>query len=40
MFLHARRLAVRHPMSREKIIVEAPLPPDLLQFMEASKRHA
>jgi 23S rRNA pseudouridine955/2504/2580 synthase len=40
MFLHARRLAVRHPMSREKIVVEAPLPPDLLQFMEASKRHA
>jgi 23S rRNA pseudouridine955/2504/2580 synthase len=40
MFLHARRLAVRHPMSREKSVVEAPLPPDLLQFMEASKRHA
>lgn len=40
MFLHARRLAVRHPMSREKIVLEAPLPPELLQFMEASKRHA
>jgi 23S rRNA pseudouridine955/2504/2580 synthase len=40
MFLHARRFAVRHPMSREKIVVEAQLPPDLLQFMEASKRHA
>ena len=40
MFLHARMLAVRHPMSREKIVVEAPLPPELQQFIEASRRHA
>ena len=40
MFLHARMLAVRHPMSRGKIIVEAPLPPELQQFIEASRRHA
>jgi hypothetical protein len=33
-------LAVRHPMSREKIVVEAPLPPELQQFIEASRRHA
>lgn len=40
MFLHARLLAVRHPLSRDKIIIEAPLPPELQQFTEASKRHA
>jgi len=40
MFLHARLLSVRHPLSREKIVVETPLPAELLQFMEASKRHA
>lgn len=40
MFLHARLLAVRHPLSRDKIIIEAPLPPELQQFIEASKRHA
>jgi 23S rRNA pseudouridine955/2504/2580 synthase len=40
MFLHARLLAVRHPLSREKIVIESPLPEDLRQFVEASKRHA
>jgi 23S rRNA pseudouridine955/2504/2580 synthase len=40
MFLHARLLAIRHPLSREKITIEAPLPAELQQFIEASKRHA
>jgi 23S rRNA pseudouridine955/2504/2580 synthase len=40
MFLHARRLVVRHPLSREKVVFEAPLPPELQQFIESSKRHA
>lgn len=40
MFLHARLLSVRHPLSREKIVIESPLPVELSQFVEASKRHA
>jgi 23S rRNA pseudouridine1911/1915/1917 synthase len=40
MFLHARRLVIRHPLSRDKIVLEAPLPAELLQFIESSKRHA
>ncbi len=40
MFLHARLLAVRHPLSREKVVIEAPLPTELQQFIEVSKRHA
>lgn len=40
MFLHARRLAVRHPLSGEKLAFEAPLPPELLRFMEGAKHLA
>lgn len=29
MFLHARRLEVEHPILKERLVLEAPLPPDL-----------
>lgn len=32
MFLHAARLSFAHPLSGESISVEAPLPPELLEF--------
>ena len=35
MFLHAHRLALRHPVSREPLIVESPLPEDLAAFVGA-----
>jgi 23S rRNA pseudouridine1911/1915/1917 synthase len=31
-FLHAHRLAFRSPATGERIVVEAPLPPDLLEW--------
>ncbi len=34
MFLHSSRIIVRHPLSREKVTFEAPLPEDLRQFVE------
>jgi 23S rRNA pseudouridine955/2504/2580 synthase len=44
MFLHARRFAFRHPMSGEKISIEAELPIQLAQFIEhashGSRSHA
>jgi 23S rRNA pseudouridine955/2504/2580 synthase len=34
MFLHAARLAFTHPATGERVVVEAPLPPDLAGFLE------
>jgi 23S rRNA pseudouridine955/2504/2580 synthase len=33
MFLHARRLALNHPVSGEAIVIESPLPVDLAAFV-------
>ena len=38
MFLHARRLRFEHPASGEVIALEAPLPPECVQFIEALKK--
>jgi 23S rRNA pseudouridine955/2504/2580 synthase len=37
MFLHARRLRIEHPVSGEVLELEAPLPNDCTQFLEALK---
>jgi len=34
LFLHARRLACKHPASGEKHVFEAPVPADMREFME------
>ena len=34
MFLHAARLAFEHPISGERMLIEAPLPDDLAGFLE------
>ncbi len=34
LFLHARRLALAHPASKEKLRLEAPLPADMLAFCQ------
>jgi 23S rRNA pseudouridine955/2504/2580 synthase len=36
LFLHARRLALVHPTSQEKLRLEAPLPGDMLAFCRAN----
>jgi 23S rRNA pseudouridine955/2504/2580 synthase len=36
LFLHAARLAFRHPVSAEKVELESPLPADLRAFVEKS----
>lgn len=42
MFLHARKLAFRHPLSGETVTIEAALPAELQQFLDAAsdKKHA
>ncbi len=35
MFLHARRMVLRHPVSGERLELEAPLPADLRSFVES-----
>lgn len=43
MFLHSSRIVVRHPLSREKVTFEAPLPEELRSFIEITgktKKHA
>ncbi len=35
LFLHARRLVFRHPVSGEPLRLEAPLPPDMQAFVES-----
>jgi len=36
-FLHAHRLAFRHPVSGERLSFESPLPPDLAAALEAAR---
>jgi 23S rRNA pseudouridine955/2504/2580 synthase len=38
LFLHARRLAFLHPISKESIRLEAPLPPDMKKFVDTYLR--
>jgi 23S rRNA pseudouridine955/2504/2580 synthase len=33
MFLHALRVAIRHPRTGERLVLEAPLPPELERFL-------
>lgn len=42
MFLHSWRSVIRHPVSGERLTLEAPLPPELRQFLDhlAAARHA
>jgi 23S rRNA pseudouridine955/2504/2580 synthase len=35
MFLHAHRMALRHPVSGQPLILESTLPPDLAAFVHA-----
>ena len=35
MFLHAARVAFRHPSGGAKVVVEAPLPPELQKFIDS-----
>jgi 23S rRNA pseudouridine1911/1915/1917 synthase len=37
-FLHAHRLRFTHPVTGDEIDVESPLPPDLVEALEAAKR--
>lgn len=37
MFLHAARLVFDHPVSGERLVIEAPLPPDLSSFLDILK---
>jgi len=40
MFLHSSKIGIRHPLSGQKLIFEAPLPSELREFVEANlKRH-
>ena len=34
MFLHAARLGFEHPVTGADLVLEAPLPPELLRFLE------
>jgi 23S rRNA pseudouridine955/2504/2580 synthase len=34
MFLHAAKLVFEHPISGERMLIEAPLPHDLTQFLD------
>ena len=40
MFLHAWRLSFRHPVTGQAIQLEAPLPPELQQFIDGLDQHA
>lgn len=33
MFLHAARLQLKHPLTDEPLVLEAPLPDDLSRFL-------
>ena len=39
MFLHAARLRFPHPLSNEAIALEAPLPPELAEFIARLERN-
>jgi len=36
LFLHARRLGLKHPISANQIVLESPLPDDMLRFCQAN----
>ena len=36
LFLHARRLAFKHPIEDRKIVLESPLPDDMLRFCQSN----
>jgi 23S rRNA pseudouridine955/2504/2580 synthase len=36
LFLHARRLAFRHPVDEKRVVIESPLPDDMLRFCESN----
>ena len=36
LFLHARRLAFKHPIDGQRIVLESPLPDDMLRFCQAN----
>lgn len=38
MFLHSAITKIRHPMSNEPLLLEAPLPPELSSFLQALKQ--
>lgn len=43
MFLHSSRIGIRHPLSGEKVVFEAPLPAELRAFIDlagTAKKHA
>jgi 23S rRNA pseudouridine955/2504/2580 synthase len=40
MFLHAARLSFEHPISGERLLIEAPLPADLTTFLDALNAQA
>ncbi|MBQ7813715.1 MAG: RluA family pseudouridine synthase, partial [Thermoguttaceae bacterium] len=37
--LHARKITFEHPTTRETIVVEAPLPPDMTATLEALRKY-
>jgi len=39
LFLHARRLGFAHPVSKQKLRLEAPLPKDMLAFCKSNFQH-
>lgn len=39
MFLHARSLTLPHPVTGEKLLLEAPLPAELERFLETLRQH-
>jgi 23S rRNA pseudouridine955/2504/2580 synthase len=36
LFLHARRLAFKHPVDGKRVVLESPLPDDMLRFCESN----
>jgi len=40
MFLHAAKLSFEHPISGERLLIEAPLPTDLTAFLDALNAQA
>jgi hypothetical protein len=38
LFLHARRLAFKHPVEDKRIVIESPLPADMLRFCRENFR--
>ena len=36
LFLHARRLAFKHPVDGERLVLESPMPDDMLRFCRSN----